>query len=171
MYSIATAYGLTLEELIAANGLADPNLIRPGDQLVIPGLVAPTPDQPGEATAVPPTAIPRPALPTATPAGPPLFEIAGVLGAGNLDSETVRVRNRGGPASLEGWTLSDSAGNEFVFPRLVLFPGAELTIHTVGGMSTPTHLYWGRGEPVWDAGELIVLRDAVGETADTYIVP
>ena len=171
MYSIAAVYGLTLEELVAANDLADPSLIRPGDELIIPGMAAPTPAQPLEATAVPPTAIPRPVMPTATPAGPPVFEIAGVLGAGNLEAEAVRIRNQGGPASLEGWSLSDSTGNEFVFPRLVLFPGVELTIHTIGGISTPTHLYWGRGEPVWDPGELIVLRDAAGETVDTYIVP
>ncbi len=171
LFSIAAAHGISLEELVAANGLADPNLIRPGDVLVIPGRTAPTSDQPLAPTVPPPTTPPRPPLPTPTPSGPPVVEIASVLGAGNLATEVVLVRNRGGAASMEDWTLSDAAGNRFTFPRLVLFPGGEMTIHSGPGQSAPTHLYWGRAEPAWDSGELLVLRDEEGETVDTYIVP
>lgn len=37
---IAEKYGITLDELVAANRIANPNLVTPGTQLVIPGLTA-----------------------------------------------------------------------------------------------------------------------------------
>ena len=168
---IAAAYGVSLEALVAANGLSDPDLIHAGQVLVIPGGAPPEPS--GAVTPSPPlpTAPPLPPLPTPTPSGPPLVEIAGVLGAGDLGAEVVRVRNRGGAVSLEGWTLSDAAGNRFTFPRLILFPGGEVVIHSGPGRSGPTDLYWGRSEPAWESGELIPLRDGEGEMRDTYIVP
>jgi LysM repeat protein len=169
MSGIAAAFGVTLEELIAANGLTDPNLIRPGDMLIIPGQTA-SGELPPD-TAPLPTAPPRPEVPTPTPAGPPMVEIAGVLGAGNLEAEVVRIRNRGGAASLEGWTLSDPAGNAFTFPRLVIFPTGEVAVYSGLGETSPTALYWARSEAAWNAGELIVLRDEEGDTIDTYIVP
>lgn len=171
MSGIATSFGVTLEELITANGLTDPNLIRPGDVLIIPGQTAPASGElPADITPMP-TAPPRPPVPTPTPMGPPVVEIAGILGAGNLDSEVVRIRNRGGAASLEGWTLSDPAGNTFAFPRLVIFPTGEVAIYSALGETTPTQLYWGRGQAAWSSGELVVLRDEEGDTVDTYIVP
>jgi len=36
LYEIALAYGVTVAEIVKANGLADPNLIFPGQALVIP---------------------------------------------------------------------------------------------------------------------------------------
>ncbi|MBN1178549.1 MAG: LysM peptidoglycan-binding domain-containing protein [Anaerolineae bacterium] len=171
MFGIALAYGLTLDELVDANGLADPSLIRPGDMLVIPGLTAVPSEQPVEPTVPLPTAVPRPVLPTATPAGPPQIEISGVLGAGNLAEEVVLIRNLGGAGSLEGWTLSDATGTRFVFPRVVLFPNAELRVYSAAGQPTPLRLYWGRAEAAWTSGGLVALRDQAGETADTFIVP
>jgi len=168
---IADAHGVSLEELVAANDLANPNLIHAGQVLVIPGLDAPAPpDLPTPATV--PSAMPLlTPLPTLTVSGPPLVEIAGVLGAGDLETEVVRVRNRGGAVSLEGWTLSDAGGNRFTFPRLILFTGSEVNVHSGPGQPTPTHLYWGRTGPVWELGGLIRLLDRAEKVVDTYIVP
>ena len=168
---IAELYGIPLEELISANSLINPDLIHAGQVVVIPGVAPPTPQEIPSPTAPLPTEAPAAAPPTLTPTGPAVIEIAGVLGTGSVQAETVRVRNRGGVASMEGWTLSDAAGNRFTFPRLVLFPGGEVAIHSGSGLSTPTHLYWGRAEPAWDSGELITLRDRDGAAVDTYIVP
>lgn len=172
---IAQAYNVPLEELIAVNHIQDPNLIQVGQVLVIPGAVVtpPTPEStPPSPTGGPtPTPLRRPVLPAPTPSGPPLVEIAGVLGAGDLAREGVRIRNRGGTASLEGWTLSDVGGDRFSFPRLVLFPGGEVTLHSGPGISTPTDLYWNRAEPAWQSGGLLTLRDAEGAVVDTYVVP
>lgn len=172
---IAQAYNVPLEDLIAVNHIQDPNLIQVGQVLVIPGAVVTPPtteSTPPSPTGGPtPTPLRRPVLPAPTPSGPPLVEIAGVLGAGDLAREGVRIRNRGGTASLEGWTLSDVGGDRFSFPRLVLFPGGEVTLHSGPGISTPTDLYWNRAEPAWQSGELLTLRDAKGAVMDTYVVP
>jgi LysM repeat protein len=168
---IAAAYGLTVDELIAANSLTDPNVIQAGQPLIIPGLAAPTATPLPTRTPLAPGSLPPTPLPTPTLSGPPLIEIAGVLGAGSLETEMAQVRNRGGMASLEGWTLSSAAGSRFVFPRLVLFTGGQVAVHSSAGASNPLHLYWGRAAPVWRSGELLTLQDQQGAVLDTYIVP
>ena len=175
LVSIAGATGRPRAELIAANHIQDPNLIRVGQVLVIPGTwvtqipaESPTPSSPSGPT---PTPVQRPTLSAPTPSGPPAVEIARVLGAGDLLRESVRLRNRGDVVSLEGWTLSDASGDRYIFPRLVLFPGGEITLHSGPGISTPTDLYWNRAVPAWQSGELLTLRDAAGSVVDTYVVP
>jgi LysM repeat protein len=169
--AIAYTYGVSLEALMAANGIADPNVLHVGQELLIP-TASPAPAEP-PATEVPstpaePVATP---VPTVTPIGPPLVEIAQVLGAGDLSAERVVIRNRGGPATVEGWTLADAEGNAFVFPALTLFPQAEARVHSRSGTHTPRDLYWGRVAPAWNGGELLTLSDAQGQPVDTYIVP
>jgi LysM repeat protein len=173
--AIAQAYGISVEEILAANGLADPNVLRIGQTLIIPIYVTPTPaaePSPETPSELSPTATPLPTtLPTLTPSAPPLVEIGQVLGSGNLATEVVVVRNRGGLADLEGWTLSDAEGNTFVFPALILFTGAEVRVHSGASRNTPSDLYWGRTTPAWSGGELITLHDATGSVVNTYIVP
>lgn len=171
--AIAQAYGVSVEELIAANDLVNPDALAVGQTLVVPvgDLYAPTAAPPAE-SPLDPTVLPLPTLLSAlTPSGPPLVEIGQVLGSGDLAAEVVIARNRGGVVSLEGWTLADAQGNTFTFPSLVLFTGAEVRVRSTVGSSTPKDLYWGRANPAWNGGELITLRDAAGDVVDTYIVP
>lgn len=168
---IAQAYGVSIEDLMAANSITDPNMLYVGQVLIIPvgGLAVPTAAAPLESSPiVTPLVTP---LPTLTPSGPPLLEIAQVLGCGDLAAEVVIVGNQGGVANLEGWTLSNVEGNTFTFPALTLFTGAQVRVHSTVGSNTPGDLYWGRTEPAWNGGELITLRDAAGNVVDTYIVP
>jgi len=173
--AIAQTYGVSVEDLMAANGISDPHLLYPGQTLVIS--TAPPPPPPDEANAEPspePTPVdttPVTPLPTLTPSGPPLIEIAQVLGSGNLAAEVVIVRNRGGAIKLEEWTLSNAEGNTFTFPAITLFTDAQVAIHSSAGNSTPGDLYWGRPSPAWTGGTLITLRDTAGNVVDTYIVP
>lgn len=46
VYVIADSYGVSAQDIVAANNLTDPDLIRAGDVLIIPGASAPSP-QPG----------------------------------------------------------------------------------------------------------------------------
>jgi len=173
--AIAQTYGISVGDLMEANGITDPNVLHIGQTLVIPVSSPPTPatGPSAEAPLEPShTAAPFPTpLPTPTPSGPPLVEIGQVLGSGDLAAEVVTVRNRGGAASLEGWTLSDAEGNTFTFPALTLFTDAEVHVHSAAGSPTPSDLYWGRVAPAWSGGELITLRDRAGSVVDTYIVP
>ncbi len=182
--SIAQAYGVTVQEIVKANGLANPDVLNIGQELVIPGhFITPTVPPPTEpaptedpSSAASPTVEPSPdalpsPLPTLTPSGPPVVEIWQVLGPDRLAAEMVVVRNRGGSVSLEKWTLSDAEGNVFIFPSLILFTDGEVHIHSSVGQNTPTDLYWGRTVPAWHSGELITLKDAAESVVDTYIVP
>jgi LysM repeat protein len=173
--AIAQTHGLSIEDLMAANGLTDPNTLHIGQTLIIPAGPLPTPTAGSSAEAPPEpspaaTALPTP-LPTLTPSGPPLVEIAQVLGSGDLPAEVVVVRNRGGAITLEEWTLSDTEGHTFTFPAIALFADVHVRVHSAAGSSTPTDLYWGRLTPAWTGGTLITLRDAAGNVVDTYIVP
>ena len=173
--AIAQAYGLSIEDLMAANEISNPHVLHPGQVLIIP--VAPPTAPPSDPAAeTPPEPSPTAAtlptpLPSLTPSGPPLVEIAQVLGSGDLAAEVVTVRNRGGATTLEGWTLSDAGGNTFTFPAITLFTGAQVRLHSAAGSSTPSDLYWGRVAAAWGGGTLITLRDAAGNVVDTYIVP
>jgi len=173
--AIAQAYGISIGDLMTANGITDPNVLHIGQTLVIPvtPTITSTTGPSAEAVLEPsPTAVPLPTPPhTPTPSGPPLGEIGQVLGSGDLAAEVVIVRNRGGVASLERWPLSDAESNTFTFPALTLFTDAEVRVHSAAGSPTPSDLYWGRVAPAWSGGELITLRDAAGNVVDTYIVP
>ncbi len=172
---IAQTYGVSVEDLMAANGLTDANVLRVGQTLVVPidGLPTPTPGPTAETRLESsPTVMPLPTLlPTPTPSGPPLVEIGQVLGSGDVAAEVVVVRNRGGAVNLEGWTLSDAEENIFVFPAITLFNDVEVRVHSTVGTFVPSDLYWGRTTSAWSGGELITLRDAAGSVVDTYIVP
>jgi LysM repeat protein len=147
---IAFRFDVSVELLAQANGIDDPNVIKVGQQLVIPG-----------PTAVPSATV----LPTATPTPdiPPQLEIVDVLGRGAPSAETVVIANRGRGVSLYQWTLRDAQGDAFLFPDLYLAPGAEIRVHTGVGQDTPLHLYWKRDTAVWEeAGDVVVLADERG---------
>lgn len=148
--AIALKYGVSIEALAEANGIADANVIRVGQGLIIPG---PTPI----ATAtLPPTMTPTPYI-------PPELEIVDVIGRGSPATETVIIANRGRGFAIEGWTLRDAQGNVYVFPKLYLGTGAELRVHTGRGEDTPLHLYWNRDAAVWqEAGDTAVVADERG---------
>jgi LysM repeat protein len=148
--SIALEYGVTAEAIVQANGIQDANVIRAGQVLVIPN---PTPT-PG------PT---QPPTPTPTPHLPPQLEIVDVIGRGAPTAEIVVVVNRGRPVSLDTWTLRDSQGNVYVFPKLYLATDTEVRVHTGVGENDPLHLFWGRDTAVWqEEGDTAVLADERG---------
>jgi len=199
--AIAARFGLTMAELMAANGLQNPDWIAVGQKLAIPKAGAPTPT-----STVPPvstlTETPLPFEPptavatrtpttsvfasltaaitgsvaastdgTATPVvGGPSVVIERVTGVGNLTAEEIVISSRGKQINMEKWTLSDSLGNTFTFPNVILWSSqAPLHIHTGKGADSPTDLYWNRTDSVWKGrGELATLKDAQGNVIDTF---
>jgi LysM repeat protein len=148
--AIAAKFDVPVEWIAQANNIQDPNVIRVGQTLIIPG----------------PTPIPtETVLPTATPTPdiPPQLEIASVIGRGAPGTETVVIANRGRSVSLKQWTLRDAQDNIFVFPDLYLSAGAEVRIHTGKGENTPLHLYWNRETAVWEEeSDTAILADDRG---------
>ena len=172
---IAQAYDVSVEELIEANDIENPDFLQIDQVLIIPqgaALDTPAPGavvDPGDNSLDEEQDVVE--LPTLTPSGPPLVEFETVLNVGDPASERVILENRGGTVSLEGWTLSGTSGETFVFPALTLFPEAAVQVHSASGSNTPYALYWDRDEPAWETGELVTLRDTDGNVVDTYIIP
>lgn len=172
--SIASRFGLTIEDLVRANELDNPDRLEVGQVLNIPGSegrevpteARPTePEQPGE---TPPS--PSPTQPAE--AGEARVSIDSVVGAGDLETERVLLRRIGpGELSLAGWRLVEAGGEEFVFPQLTLFEGGAVNIYTKAGQPTVVDLFWGLSGPVWEPGETVTLVDSQNQEHATFQIP
>jgi LysM repeat protein len=170
--SISNRYDVSLEDIMAANGLDNPNFLSVGQELTIPigGLATATPAP----TNTPPPNIPPTPIPT-VPAttGEAIIAIAGVTGAGDLASEAVQIVNSGSrQLNLADWTIRDDSGFTYTFGPITLFgEGAGILVHTEAGVNGPTDLYWGLESAVWTSGETVTLTNADGAIQATFIVP
>ncbi len=171
--SIALQFDVSVDDIMAANGLTDPNALTVGQTLVIPvgGLIQPT------ATPAPITgsdSSPVTPPPTGTLVAqntPPQLAIRSIADAGNLPTERLTVVNLGGPVDLAGWTLHDAQGNVYSFPALNLFQGGAVNVHTAVGQDALPDLYWGQGGAMWQSGEAATLVDPKGEVHTTFTAP
>jgi hypothetical protein len=176
--SIAVNFEISIDDIMRLNGLTDPDLISVGETLYIPSGPLPT-YTPVPPTDIPPTTTPKPVTPTpsltptASPTGNPArVVIDSVLGVGDLANERVKITRAGlGELSLAGWQIEDGAGHTYIFPRLSLFEGGGVTLHTTKGLDTATNLYWGLTQPAWQPGEIMILRDEQGQERARYEVP
>jgi LysM repeat protein len=197
--AISEKFGVSVKDIMVANGLEDEDYLQAGQTLLIPigGLVEATPtftpipiptetpipfEPPSEAetiTATPATDISLTSTPTPSPiptaTAPPLDEIAveitNVLGYGQVEEEMVIIFNRGPGVNLSAWTLTGSSVDDYSFPNLFLWNGGSVRIHTTSGANTPTDLYWDQEEPHWFSGDTVVLRDAKDEVMSSYTIP
>jgi murein DD-endopeptidase MepM/ murein hydrolase activator NlpD len=168
--SIARQFDVSVESLMAANGLSDPNVLSVGQTLIIPTAVE-SGTSPTE--ALPPTSTLEAPLPTATrdPNAPlPRLIIREVIGAGSLADESLVIVNQGGPVDLAGWTLRDESGHLYTFPSLTLFTDGAIKVHTTSGVDTVTDLYWGQAEAVWASGKVVLLSDPGGNLQARFTV-
>lgn len=166
--AIARLYGVSIEDLMRANNLSDPNVLAIGQQLVIPmGGPDPTPTAVVETSPLPPlaTATPNPNAPA------PQLTIRAVQSPGRLEAEVVTIANSGGPVDLAGWMLRDEAGRGYIFPALTLFEGGIVNVHTRAGQDTVVDLYWGQTEAVWAPGKWVLLQDPDGNLGARLVVP
>ena len=159
--AIALELDVSMESLMAANGLANPDALAVGQVLVIPQVE-------GSATAVPEPGD-RPASPTAE--GAPQVVIRGAYERGDLQTEFVYLENLGGVATMLGWTLDDGEGSVFSFPSFTLYNGGGVNVYTRAGTNSVINLYWGIDQPLWTPGKLITLRDGQGASHSQFLVP
>ncbi len=165
--SIAQTYGVSLADLMKANKLTDRDLtkLQIGQVLTIPlngcGLATEEPSQTPTRFVVPTLPPTVTFAPTASNAQ---VEIVQVIGAGDITTEAVEIRNAsGGVIQMQGWKLTDSKGKIFTFPEFRIMPGGRVTIYTREGKNTPIVLYWGQPRAVWtDPNQEIVIIDSKG---------
>ena len=167
--AIAFQYGVTVQDLMAANNLTDPDIVFVGQKLTIP--------VPGSVTAVPtpqpttaPTGVSTP-IPTNTPPTGPDLRIESVQVSPDLKDSFVVITNWGMWARLRGWTIDDGQGNAYTFPDLSLFQGGSVRVHTAAGTNTEVDLYWGINKAIFMTGRTLTLKDTSGSVMATYTVP
>ncbi len=194
--SIARKYNISMEDLMRANDIANPDYVQLGQELKIPigGLPADTPTptivpSPTETPLPfnPPTALPAGTTPPAEPAatvGPSATAVPTltsapasqvrltlqVLNPGDPTKETVQIVNQGPFVRLTGWTLSNEKGDIYTFPDFSLWGGGAINIHTTTGPNTITDLYWGQPQAMWIAGEKATLKDSGGKVIVALLV-
>jgi len=113
---IAKSYNVTIQDIVQANGLDNPNHIVVGQSLVIPGATFSQPAAPAPTTAAaaatsapkprPPTATPAPQPPTAT--SPPA---ANFQFTGEVLWEPLVAANCAGPAIAKQSNIREASGN------------------------------------------------------------
>lgn len=174
---ISGRYDISVDEIMAANGMSNPNFLFIGQELIIPLEGAPetavdTATEESSDIAV------EDVLPTPIPTEPAgegeaIIEIAEVTSAGELSSEAVQIVNNGGrETNLSDWKLADQFGHYYTFGPITLFgDGAGILIHTTEGQNSATDLYWGEDGPRWNSGDMVILYDAAGTVQAEFQVP
>jgi LysM repeat protein len=165
MLVIATQHDVTVEDILSANNLSDPNFVFAGQRLVIPV-------QGGSAAGE--SAPNSEVTPTATIAVAPTgVRIAAITSPGDLPNEQVVLTNDSDtPYSLQGWQLQRVGGAAYTFRSDVpLFPGGSIRLHSGAGSDTSIDLYWGLTEAAWQSGVEAQLVSAEGDTITSYVVP
>ena len=142
--AIAETFGIGPGVLASANGIVNPDLITPGQILVIP-----SPDAVEEGSAWTATAD--------------SFAIE-ILHAGTYASEVIVIVNVGDrPVSLANWTVSTSLDEEYRFDAMApLSPGDSIRLMSRAGTDTAYDKFWGRTPRAWTIGTTITFANASG---------
>ena len=180
--NLAVQYDVSVADIMAVNGLTNPDSLYVGQIIYIPTAPLPTVTY----TSVPPTIIasttPRPSATTtqgsSSTSTPTVIGqearviIDRVIGAGVLVNERVVLRRTGdGELSLAGWRLTDGKGNEYFFPQLTLYKDGAINLNTRTGQNTVVDLFWSLSSPIWKPGKIISIYDSQNNLRDTYTLP
>lgn len=165
MLVIATRNNITVDDILRANNLSDPNFLFAGQRLVIPIQGAGGAVEPDSSTSAETPEAAEPAIEG--------VRIASVAGPGDLVNEHVVVVNESAtPFSLQGWQIQRVGGPGYTIASDVpLFAGSSVRVHSGAGTDTTIDLYWGLTEPAWPSGVEARLINAQGDVVNTYVVP
>ena len=143
--AIAATFGVSQGVLASANGIVNPDLITPGQILVIPSPDAVTEGSGWTATA-------------------DSFAIE-ILNAGTYASEVIVIVNVSDqPVTLANWTVSTSLDEEYRFDAMApLSPGDSIRLMSRAGTDTAYDKFWGRTPREWTIGTTITFANASGE--------
>jgi hypothetical protein len=190
VFGLAEEYGVNPFVMLEVNGMTEESAdLSIGDELIVPIEGCPieqiirqpaVPD--GEETeAVEETAEATEAAnttPTVTPtitlaptAADSLIEIVGIVSAGDVTAEGVRIRNNGRLVDITGWVLKDADDNVYTFGEQLIFSNSELTLYTRTGQDVPIARFWGLETAVWQAADVVTLTNEDGEVQASYRVP
>lgn len=158
LLSIATQYGVSVDDIVRANDLANPDFVFSGQRLTIPAA--------GEEAGAGDAA--QPAAPANSGAG---LQISAVESTGDLAGEAVLLVNESDtPVNLQGWRLERPGGPSYTFGNVPLFAGSSVRVFSGGGQDSTQALYWNQTAPVWSAGATVQLVNTSGAVVQTRTV-
>ncbi|MEX1019367.1 MAG: LysM peptidoglycan-binding domain-containing protein [Litorilinea sp.] len=153
---IAGRYNITIDDIVRANNLANPDSIFSGQRLVIPLQGQRAAEQNAEPSA---------------PLGEGV-EIAIVENPGEHAGENVLIVNESNLAfSLLGWQLLREGGPTYTFGNVPLFPGSSVRVHTRAGEDSSIDLFWGESSAHWQSNSVARLVNTQGVEIFRYTVP
>jgi LysM repeat protein len=170
--AVASRFGTTLDAIIQANGLTDPNVVYVGQRLIIGGQASNNDNNTGnDSSAITPTQTVSESTPAPEVIGQGML-IRAIDTPGTLLTEAVQIVNESNTVvSLIGWRLERENGPAYTFGERSVFPGAPIWLHTVSGDDTTVALYWNQTEPIWQSGNIARLINAQGTLIHSYTVP
>lgn len=168
LLGIAGQFAVTLDALMQANQLDNPDFVFVGQRLRIPAGGSNAPSAPavsGDGGG---------AAQGNTPA-PEGMIVSAVSGVGDAAAEQILLVNDSDNAfNLQGWTLMISSGGSapvYTFGNLSLFPGGTVRLHSRSGVDTSVDLYWGQSAALLAGGATLRLTDSSGAMVHSFIVP
>ena len=163
LLGIASRYGTTIDAIVQANSLANPDFVFSGQRLIIPVSAS-------DAAAADAQADAQAATRQATVQAKP--EIQTIENPGDLAREAVLIVNQGDdPVNLRGWQLTRTDGPTYTFGDVQLFAGSSIRVYSSDGDDNTVALYWAQDAPVWSTGAVARLLDATGVEIDRNEVP
>lgn len=163
LLGIATSVGVSMQAIMEANDLSNPDFIFSGQRLVIPRGAAQTAPTPA------PTATPANGAGQAAGEG---LRVASFAGSGTLNSEAVQISNDSDLAvNLQGWRLEKEGGPAYTFGNVSLFPGGGVVLYTGPGTDTSVAVYWNQAAPIWAPGNVARLVNPQGQEIARLAVP
>lgn len=194
IFALAEEYGVDGFTMLQANGMTEDDAVslQIGDTIIVPIEGCPieqiildteevvvdidleaTAELTAELTEAPENLTPTvtPTITLAPTAVDSEVEIVEILRAGDVTVEGISIRNNGLVVDITGWTISDQDGNKYVFGEQLIFSNSVLTLYTRSGQDTPVSRFWGLDRPVWNADDVVTLRDADGDVQASYRVP
>jgi len=156
---IAERYGVSITDLMAANGLDEASVTRL---------------QIGQVLIVPVTGCLSPTKVPGTPSTPelilPRLNVAQVIVAGNLSAEGLEIVNASSALiDLTGWKLKSKGGLSYTFPNYRLFPQGRVVLYTRAGTNTPIALFLGQTKALWgDPSEVVTITNEIDQIQLVY---
>ncbi len=176
--NIATRFNVTINALLEANNLDNPDFVFVGQVLFLP------PDA---------VEIQQPTSPASNNNGQTAtgssgegdsngddsnsvesvgLQIAQIDGVGDLASEVAQIVNDSDAAlNLQGWRISYDNGPVYTFGNFPIFPGGSVRLHSTTGTDSSIDLYWRQSEPVWQSQRVAQLIDDQGRLVAQYVIP
>ena len=156
--AIAGRYGVSMQAILDANGLSNPDFVFSGQRLIIPF------DERGQAGEATPASSGQ-----ASGSG---LRVTSFLGVGQPGSEALQIANDSDLAvDLQGWRLEKEGGPSYLFGSVALYPGSGVLLYSGTGTDSTVALYWGQPAPLWQPGATARLVNPQGQEMARATVP